>query len=60
MGRGASEEDLAGVTGIGPVFAHRIVEFRRVNGRFVSPRELRYIEGLAPAALDALSPALRV
>jgi DNA uptake protein ComE-like DNA-binding protein len=56
----ASEEDLAQIAEIGPLCAHQIVEYRRVNGRFVSMRELRYIDGLAQKALGDLLRTLRV
>lgn len=54
----ASEDDLAGIECIGPLCAQRIVEYRRLNGRFVSARELRYVEGIAD--IEALARSLRV
>lgn len=46
--------------GIGPVLAGRIVAWREEHGRFRSVDELADVEGIGPALLERLTPAVRV
>ncbi|MGH7413890.1 MAG: ComEA family DNA-binding protein [Candidatus Rokuibacteriota bacterium] len=51
----AAAADLAGLPGIGPGLAQRIVEEReRRGGRFESPEALRYVLGMGPKKLAAI------
>ncbi len=54
----ADEATLAGLPGIGPALAERIVEFRTLNGPFASVDGLADVAGITPQRLDALTPLL--
>jgi competence protein ComEA len=56
----ASASDLHTLPGVGPVLAGRIVEFRRMHGRFTSVDELREIPGIGRAKFAAIRPRVRV
>jgi competence protein ComEA len=51
---------LAGIPGIGPTLAARIVEYRRVNGPFLSLDELSDVAGMTQRRIDALSEYVTV
>ena len=55
----ASVVDLDRLPGIGPVLAARIVEHRRVHGRFRHVDELLLVPGIGPRLLERLRPWLR-
>ena len=55
----ASAADLDRLPGIGPVLAARIVEHRRVHGRFHHVDELLLVHGIGPRLLERLRPWLR-
>jgi competence protein ComEA len=52
----ADAETLAGLPGIGPGLAQRIVAFRTENGPFASPDELLDVAGFTDRRLDAVLP----
>lgn len=54
----ADAATLAELPGIGPTLAERIVEFRQLNGPFVSVDGLADVAGITPQRLDALAPLL--
>jgi competence protein ComEA len=54
----ADERTLAGLPGIGPTLAQRIVEFRTLNGPFASVDGLADVAGITPQRLDSLAPLL--
>ncbi|HEX3829896.1 MAG TPA: ComEA family DNA-binding protein [Sporichthyaceae bacterium] len=56
----ATEADLEGLPGIGPVLADRVLDFRRTHGRFTSVDELREVPGIGPAKFAALRSRVRV
>jgi competence protein ComEA len=56
----ADESELAELPGIGPTLAARIVEFRTLNGPFVSIDGLADVAGITPARLDELEPLISV
>jgi competence protein ComEA len=55
----ASVADLDALPGIGPVLAARIVEQRRLHGRFRHVDELLLVPGIGPRLLERLRPWLR-
>ena len=55
----ASVADLDRLPGIGPVLAARIVEHRRLHGRFHHVDELLLVPGIGPRLLVRLRPWLR-
>jgi len=55
----AGVADLDALPGIGPVLARRIVEHRRLNGRFHHVDELLLVPGIGPRLLERLRPFLR-
>jgi competence protein ComEA len=55
----ASVADLDALPGIGPVLAARIVEHRRLHGRFHHVDELLLVPGIGPRLLARLRPWLR-
>lgn len=55
----AGESALAGIPGIGPAIASRIVEMRALDGRFTSLDELLDVAGMTQARLDRALPYLR-
>ncbi len=50
----ASAKELAGLPGIGPVLADRIVEYRRTVGRFRYPYEITEVSGIDEKIYAAL------
>ena len=56
----ASPGELEGLPGIGPALATRIVELRRLRGRFRSVDDLLAVRGIGPATLERLKPRLLV
>jgi len=55
----ATVADLDRLPGIGPVLAARIVEYRRLHGRFHRVDELLLVPGIGPRLLERLRPWLR-
>ncbi len=49
-----SEEDFTNVSGIGPVLARRIIDFRRKNGEFRSMQDLLEIPGIGSKKAGAI------
>lgn len=56
----ASKELLTYVSGIGPVLADKIVEYRKQNGDFSSREELKNINGLGNKAFQQAAGFLRI
>ena len=56
----ASKELLSYVSGIGPVLAKRIVDYRNKNGAFGSRNELKKVERLGEKAFEQCAGFLRV
>ena len=56
----ASEHLLNYVSGLGPVLAHNIVEYRRENGAFTSRAQLKKVPRLGPAAYQQCAGFLRI
>lgn len=51
----ATESELRGLSGIGPVLAGRIVHTRTTSGRFAGPEALRGVSGIGPRLLERLA-----
>ena len=56
----ATAAELDALPGIGPVLAQRIVEHRRLHGRFRRIEELRAVRGVGPRLFARVAPRLRV
>lgn len=56
----ATEAELDGLPGVGPVTAASIVEYRKKNGRFDSVDQLAQIEGIGPSRLSKLRDLVTV
>ena len=50
----ASQEELEGLPGVGPVIAERILTLRQELGRFRSLEELRSVRGIGPAMIERI------
>lgn len=48
----AGEDELRSLTGIGPVLAQRIIDYREANGPFRSVEELLEVSGIGEATLE--------
>ena len=56
----ASEAELVLVPGIGTTLASRIVNHRKINGRFRAVDELQQVKGISRKKLDKLKPFISV
>jgi len=56
----ASESELDGLPGVGPVLAKRIIAYRNENGNFSSVDELRKVSGIGPAKFGELQSFVTV
>ena len=56
----ASAEELAALPDVGPATARKIVQHRRVNGRFASIDELDEVDGIGAVKLERLRAHVRV
>lgn len=56
----ATAGQLDSLDGIGPVIAKRIVEYRKVNGPFISIEELQKVSGIGVAKFAQIKSKLRV
>ena len=56
----ASASQLDSLDGIGPVIAKRIIEYRKVNGPFVSVEDLQKVSGIGVAKLATIKSKVRV
>ncbi len=54
----ASAAELAALPGLGRTLAERIVEYRRINGRFRFPYEIKDIPGIDEKTYEALRDRL--
>ena len=50
----ATESELDGLPGVGPVLAKRIIDYRSANGNFTDIDELRKVSGIGPAKFGEL------
>lgn len=56
----ATEADLDGLPGVGPVLASRILQWRTTNGRFTSVDDLGEVSGIGDKLLEQLRPLVTV
>jgi competence protein ComEA len=56
----ATDSDLDGLPGVGPVLAGRIVAWRTQHGRFSRVDELGEVAGIGPKLLERLRPLVSV
>ena len=50
----ATQAELEGLPGIGPVTAQRMLDFRKQKGKFSSVRDLLEVEGIGPKKFEAI------
>ena len=56
----ATAEQLQCLTGIGPVLAQRILDYRRENGEFQTVSELTMVKGIGLSLLDQIMDDITV
>jgi DNA uptake protein ComE-like DNA-binding protein len=56
----ADSDQLLPLSGIGPVFAGRIVKYRDLLGGFVSPDQLKEVYGMPPETVDRVSDRIYI
>ncbi len=56
----ASERDLEGLPGIGPILALRIVEYREARGAFREVEQLRRVKGIGKKTFDRIRALVAV
>ena len=56
----ATASELQSLPGIGPVYAGRILAWRRDNGAFASPSDLLNIKGIGKKRLEKLLPFIQL
>ena len=56
----ASAKEFDGLAGIGPVIAKRIVEYRRVNGPFMTIEDLQKVSGIGSAEFEEFKSKVSV
>ena len=54
----ANRETLQMLPGIGPAYSKRIITYRKKNGPFKRPEELKNIKGIGPKTLEDILPLL--
>jgi competence protein ComEA len=56
----ADVQQLQALSGIGPAYAERIIDYRLENGPFRDVEELRNIRGIGPVTMERLRPYVTV
>ncbi len=56
----ATAEELERLPEVGPVVAQRIIEYRKTQGPFTSPEDLRKVPGIGPKTFEALKDHVKV
>lgn len=56
----ASAKEFDGLAGIGPVIARRIVEYRRINGPFMTIEDLQKVSGIGSAKFEEFKSKVSV
>ena len=55
----ATAEETAALPGIGPVLAGRIIEDRKIHGRFLTLEDLRRVKGVTSKTLEKIQGLVR-
>lgn len=55
----AGEPELVALPGIGPVLAKRVLQDRKLHGRFLTLNDLRRVKGITPKTLERLEGKVR-
>ena len=55
----AEAAELIALPGIGPVVARRIVEDRKLHGRFLALADLKRVKGMTPKTIEKLKGMVR-
>lgn len=56
----AGTKDLESLSGIGPVLAQRVIEYRTTVGRFQAIDDLRRVKGIGPKIFERITPLVTV
>ena len=56
----ASESELEALTGVGPVTANAIIQYRTEHGPFATVDDLLNVSGIGPATLEELRSQVTV
>ena len=56
----ADKDKLTALTGIGPVLAQRIIDYRRENGSFTSCDELMQVKGIGPKKYERIKKYISI
>ena len=56
----ATLEQLDTLPGVGPVTAQKILDWRKLHGRFSAVTELQEVDGIGPKTYTALAPKVMV
>ena len=56
----ASAEEMMKLSGVGPVLASRIVEYRMTNGPFKDTDDIKEVPGIGPKKFDAIKDYIRL
>jgi competence protein ComEA len=54
------QKDLETLPGIGPVLAHRIIDYRRAHGPYKKIADLSKVSGIGPKKLEKIKPYLTI
>lgn len=56
----ANEEELQQITGVGPVIATRIIEYRETHGDFTSIEQIQNVSGIGPATFEGMKDEITI
>lgn len=56
----ADAEELQTLTGVGPVTAQKIIDYRKENGRFSSTEDIKNVSGIGDKTFEKLKDDIRV
>ncbi len=56
----ASKERLTDLTGIGPVLADRIIEFRKIHGLFQSIEDIQKVKGISKKKFEQIRNSITI
>ncbi|MEX2054210.1 MAG: ComEA family DNA-binding protein, partial [Candidatus Colwellbacteria bacterium] len=56
----ASLDDLQNITGVGPVIAQRIIDYREANGFFASIEEIKEVDGIGDVTFEEMKDEITI